>query len=65
MLDAQYEWTDVAYVVNKLTCLNACQKADFRRVLQGNSKMIDGTLGISPHQKVHIELIPGAKPVHS
>jgi len=65
ILDAQYEWTDVANVVNKLTHLNAHQKADLLRVLKENSKMFNGTLGICPHQKVHIELIPGAKPLHS
>ena len=61
ILDAQYEWTDAADVVNKLTHLNAHQKADLLQALQENSKMFDGTLGIYPHQKVHIELLPGAK----
>jgi hypothetical protein len=27
--------------------------------------MFDGNLDICPHHKVHIGLIPGAKPVHS
>ena len=65
ILDAQYEWTDVTDVVNKLTHLSTQQKADLLRVLHDNSKMFDGTLGTYPHQKVHIELLPGAKPVHS
>ena len=65
ILDTKYEWTDVKDVVDMLAHLNAQQKADFLRVLQENSKMFDGTLGIYPHQKVHIELLPGAKPMHS
>ena len=65
ILDTQYEWIDVTDVVNKLTHLNAHQKADLLRVLLENSKMFEGTLWIYPHQKVHIELLPGAKPMHS
>eukprot|EP00804_Cyclotella_cryptica_P003487 CCRYP_002122-RA/>CCRYP_002122-RA protein AED:0.43 eAED:0.43 QI:0/-1/0/1/-1/1/1/0/143 len=59
ILDAKYEWTDVAEVVDKQTNLNALQ------VLQDNSKMFEGTLGLYPHCKVHIELGPDAKPVHT
>jgi len=54
ILDANYEWTDVADDVNKLTHLYAHQKADLLRVLQENSKMFNGILGIYPHWKVHI-----------
>ena len=65
ILDAKYEWTDVAEVVYKLTHLNAHQKKDLLQVLQDNNKMFDGTLGLYPHRKVHIELVPDANPVHA
>jgi hypothetical protein len=48
-----------------LTHLNAHQKADLLRVQQENNKMFDGTLGTYPHKKVHIDIDPNAKPVHS
>jgi hypothetical protein len=64
-LDAKYDKTDVAEVVKELTHLNAHQKADLLRVLQENDKMFDGTLGVHPHKKVHINIDPNAKPVHS
>ncbi len=34
-------------------------------VLQETKKMFNGTLGIYPHKKVHIDIDPNAKPVHS
>jgi hypothetical protein len=30
-----------------------------------NAKMFDGALGVYPHKKVHIDIDPNAKPVHS
>ncbi len=63
--DAKHEWTDVAEVIDKLTCLNTHQKKDLLQVLQDNSKMFDGTVGLYPHRKVHIELVSNAKPVHA
>eukprot|EP00804_Cyclotella_cryptica_P016884 CCRYP_001852-RA/>CCRYP_001852-RA protein AED:0.35 eAED:0.35 QI:0/0/0/1/0/0/2/0/383 len=65
ILDSKYEWTDVADVVDKQTHLNIHQKKDLLQVLQDNGKMFDGTLGLYPHRKVHIELLPDAKPVHA
>ncbi len=64
-LDAKYERTDVAEVVKRLTHLNAHQKADLLWVLQVNDKMFDGTLRVYPRKKVHIDIDPNAKPVHS
>jgi hypothetical protein len=34
-------------------------------VLWKNEKMFKGTLGVYPHKKVHIDIDPNAKPVHS
>jgi hypothetical protein len=34
-------------------------------VLQENDKMFNGTLGVYPHKKVHIDIDPNAKPVRS
>ena len=60
ILDAKYEWMDVTDVMDKL---NLNQKADFM-MLQDNSKMFNKKLGTYPQHKVHIELLPHAKPVH-
>jgi hypothetical protein len=65
ILDAKYEWTDVAEFVKRLTHLNTHQKADLLQVLQKNDKMFNGTLGVYPHKKVHTDINPNAKPVHS
>jgi hypothetical protein len=65
ILDAKYDKAYVAEVVKEFTHLNAHQKADLLRVLQENDKMFDGTLGVYPHKKVHIDIDPNAKPVHS
>jgi hypothetical protein len=61
----KYDKTDVAEVVKELTHLNAHQKADLLQVLQENNKMFHGTFGVYPHKKVHIDIDPNAKPVHS
>ncbi len=65
ILDAKYERADVVEVVKGLTHLKAHQKADLLGLLQENNKMFDGTLGVYPHKKVHIDFDLNAKPVHS
>jgi hypothetical protein len=65
ILDAKYEKTDVAEVMKGFTHLNAHQKADLLQVLQKNDEMFDGTLGVYPHNKVHFDIDPNVKPVHS
>ncbi len=65
ILDAKYDKTDVAEVMKELTHLNAHQIADLLQVLQENNKMFNGTLGVYPYKKVHIDIDPNAKPVHS
>ncbi len=65
ILDAKYEKTDVVELVKGLTHLNAHQKAELLQVLQENGKMFDGTLGVYPHKKIHIDIDQNAKPVHS
>jgi hypothetical protein len=51
--------------MKEFTHLNAHQKVDLLRVLQENKKMFDETLEVYPHIKVHIDIDPNAKPVHS
>ena len=65
ILDAKHERTDVVEVVKWLTHLNPHQKADLLWVLGENKKMFDGTLGVYPHKKVHIDIDPNVKPAHS
>ncbi len=65
ILDANHKRTDVVEVVKGPTHLNAHQKADLLWMLQENNKIFDGTLGVYLHKKVHIDIDPNAKPVHS
>jgi hypothetical protein len=65
ILDAKYEKVQIKDVVNLLEYLYTQQKADLKQVLSEFTKLIDGTLGVYPHRKFHIELEPGAKPRHT
>jgi hypothetical protein len=33
-------------------------------MLWENNKIFNGTLGVYPHKKIHIDIDPNAKPVH-
>ena len=65
ILDAKYEWTSVKDVVNGLDHLNQSQRDDILKVLEKHASMFDGTLGVYPHKKFHIDVDPTAKPVHA
>ena len=65
ILDARYQWTDVRDVVENQQHLTARQKCDLLDVLKRHQRLFDGTLGIYPHKKVHIDIEPDAKPVHA
>jgi hypothetical protein len=65
ILAAKYEKVQIEDVVNPLEYLTTQQKADLKQVLSEFTTLFDGTLGVYPHKKLHIELEPGAKPRHA
>ncbi len=60
ILDVKYEKVEVDEGINHLNHLNTEQKEDLRKVLMEHTKQFDGTLGVYPHRKFHIDLVPGA-----
>ncbi len=64
ILDAKYEKVSVDDVVEQFTHLNKSQRDDIRTVLKRFTKLFDGMLGVYPHRKFHIDVMPGAKPKH-
>ena len=64
ILDAKFEKVNVDDVVEQLTHLSKSQRDDLRNVLRNFTKLFDGTLGVYPHRKFHIDVMPGAKPKH-
>jgi hypothetical protein len=64
ILDAKYEKVQIDDVVNQLKHLNVQQQAGIKQVLSEFTKLFDGTLGVYPHRKFHVDLEPNAKPKH-
>jgi hypothetical protein len=64
ILGAKYEKVLVDDVIDQLDHLNAQQKNDLKRVLNEHTTLFDGTLGVYPHRKFHIDLVPVALPKH-
>jgi len=58
ILDAKYEKVSVDDVVEQLTHLSQSQRDDMLSVLKKFTKLFDGTLGIYPHRKFHIDIMP-------
>jgi hypothetical protein len=57
ILNAKYEKVQINDVVNQ-------PKHLIKRVLSEFTKLFDGTLGVYPHRKFHINLEPNAMPKH-
>jgi hypothetical protein len=56
---------EVDEVTNHLTLLSLQQKEDLKQVLQEHTKLFDGTLGVYPRRKFHIDWILGAVAKHA
>ena len=52
-------------MVAEMAHLHDAQKRNLKKLLLKYKKLFDGTLGVYPHKKVHIELEEDAKPVHA
>jgi hypothetical protein len=65
ILDAKYEKVDVRDVSSQQKHLTKSQQLELEKVLEKYTKLFDGTLGVYPHKKFHIEVEPGAVPKHS
>ena len=64
ILDAFYEQIDIEDVCKMQTHLTTEQQQQLLQVLKKYSKVFSNDLGCYPHKQFHIELEPGAKPVH-
>ena len=64
ILDAKYEQVNIHDVAFNQQHLSLDQRRDLFHILSKHEKLFDGSLGVYPHKQVHIELKPGAKPVH-
>lgn len=56
ILDAKYEKLDIDAFIKTQSHLNESQRAELKALIEKHSKLFDGTLGVYPHKKVHIEL---------
>ncbi len=64
LVDVKYEQVDTNRVATNQKHLNINQCHNLQQALAENGKLCDGSLGVYPHQKVHIDFLPGSKLVH-
>ena len=60
ILDAKYDKLDINQVISEQKHLDDYQKQGLRELFLKYQKVFDGTLGLYPHKKVHIEVERGA-----
>jgi len=65
ILDAKYEALDIQECVDKQKHLTESQRLDLNRLLLKYKKLFDGSLGVYPHRRLHIDVEPNAVPVHA
>jgi hypothetical protein len=65
ILSSKYEEADVDEVAKQQTHLSERQQQQLAEVLHQHSKLFSGKLGIFPNRKIHLELMPDAKPKSS
>ena len=65
ILDAKYNFTSIRDVVNQLKHLSQKQKDNLHKILTKHEKLFDGTLGVYPHKKFHIDIEEDATPVRN
>ena len=64
ILDAKYEVVDTTDVAAQQKHLSQAQHDDLAALLRKFPRLFDGILRSYLHRKVHLELIPNARPVH-
>ncbi len=64
ILDAKYKQANIHDVAFDQQHLSLDQRCDLFHILSKHKKLFDGSLGVYPHKKVHIDLKPGTKFVH-
>ena len=64
ILDAKYDKMDIKELMENQKHLNSSQKEQLKQLFLKYEKLFDGTLGLYPHKKIHIEVLPDAKPKH-
>jgi hypothetical protein len=65
ILQSKYNKADVQTVAKQQTHLMPAQQGERQTVLSKHNKLFLGKLGHYHHKKMDLELLPGAKPIHS
>ncbi len=64
ILDAKYEHVNIHDIASNQHHLSLNQWHDLFNILSKHKKIFNGSLGVFPHKKVHIDLKPGKNPHH-
>ena len=65
ILDAKYDKVNVEDVAAAQSHLTPTQKSDLAKLLKKHEELFSGKIGLYPHKKNIIELLPGSQAVHA